>query len=246
VAEPSAGANRAPGVRPDGGFILSVIVPVYNEERTIAEILRRVEAAPYGKQILVVDDGSTDGTGRVLDELRGRPGYQVLTHERNRGKGSAIRTALPHATGEFTIIQDGDLEYDPRDYPLLVEPLRRGDSDVVYGSRYLNPSNIFPGIRSRLGVRFLNWMVRALYRHPMSDEATCYKAFRTDLLKSLPLRCRRFEFCPEVTAKVIKRGHRIVEVPIRYAFRTGREGKKIRWWDFAEAVACLLRNRLGR
>ena len=223
---------------------LSVLIPVYNEERTLRQLLRQVLDSPYRKQIIVVDDGSSDGTAAILAEMAARPGMLVLRHERNRGKGAAIRTAIPHATAEVCIIQDGDLEYDPRDYPLLVEIIRKGYSDVVYGSRYMSGRNPLPLTRFKLGVLALNWLVRLLYFHPMTDEATCYKAFRTSLLQDMDLRCSRFEFCPEVTAKSIRRGLRIVEVPIRYSYRTVAEGKKINWRDFVEAVYTLLKWRL--
>jgi len=221
-----------------------VLVPVYDEERTIRELLSRVEAAPYAKEIIVVDDGSTDGTGEILSEYDGRSGYTVLRHDRNRGKGAAIRTAIAHAKGLVSIVQDADLEYDPNDYPLLVEIIRKGYSDVVYGSRYISKKNDLPTTKFKLGVLSLNLMVRLLYRHPMTDEATCYKAFRTSLLKDIGLTCERFEFCPEVTARVIRRGHRIIEVPISYRYRTAAEGKKIGMRDFLEAVWCLLKCRV--
>ena len=228
-------------------FTLSVLMPVYNEAPTIPEILRRVRAAPYQKQIIVVDDGSTDGTSRILQrECRDHRDTLLLRHPTNRGKGTALRAAIPHATGQVTIIQDGDLEYDPNDYPLLVEVIRSGQSDVVYGSRYLSGTNTLPWTQFRLGVLTLNWMVRVLYGQPMTDEATCYKAFRTKLLQELHLVCRRFEFCPEVTAKCIRRGHRIIEVPIRYHYRTVEQGKKIAWRDGFEAVMTLLRWRFIR
>jgi len=224
-------------------FLLSVLIPAFNEERTIRELLSRVEAAPYEKQIIVVDDGSTDKTSEIISEYEDLPGYLVLRHDRNRGKGAAIRTAISHADGHVCIVQDADLEYDPDDYPLLVEIIRRGYSDVVYGSRYVSGKNDLPFTKFKVGVLFLNFLVRLLYRHPMTDEATCYKAFRTSLLKDIPLTCERFEFCPEVTARVIRRGHRIIEVPITFHYRTVAEGKKINWKDFLEAVWCLLECR---
>ena len=225
-------------------FLLSVLVPAYNEKRTIRELLSRVEAAPYAKQIIVVDDGSTDGTGEILAQYDGRPGFTILRHGRNRGKGAAIRTAIAHARGQVCIVQDADLEYDPNDYPLLVEIIRKGYSDVVYGSRYISGKNELPLTKFKIGVLSLNLMVALLYLHPMTDEATCYKAFRTSLLKDIGLTCERFEFCPEVTSRVIRRGCRIIEVPITYHYRTAAEGKKIGWRDFLEAVWCLLKCRV--
>ena len=224
---------------------LSVLMPVYNEGRTIREIIRRVQEAPYEKEIIIVDDGSTDGTREILqNEYQDRDNIVVLYHQKNRGKGAALRTAIPHATGQVTIVQDGDLEYDPNDFPLLVEIIRAGYSDVVYGSRYLSEKNPLPLTKFKLGVWLLNWMVRLMYGQRLTDEATCYKALRTELLQDLHLVCERFEFCPEVTAKCIRRGHQIVEVPIRYNHRSVSEGKKIGWRDGIEAIVTLLRWRI--
>lgn len=225
---------------------LSVLVPVYNEAATVDELLRRVLAAPYRKQVIVVDDGSTDATRARLEAWRGVAGVEVIFHERNRGKGAAIRTALARAIAPLTIVQDADLEYDPNDFPKLIEPLQRGDALVVYGTRYHGDYHQTPWTRFRLGVHALNGMVRLLYGARITDEATCYKALRTDLLKSLNLRCERFEFCPEVTAGVLKRGVRILEVPIRFRHRTIAEGKKIGWRDWIEAMWTLLRLRFTR
>lgn len=237
--------------RPTGGSVqreatlLTVIVPVYNEARTIDELLRRVLAAPYAKQVVVVNDGSTDGTAGALETWRGHPQVELLQHAGNRGKGAAIRTALEHARGQFTIIQDGDLEYDPEDYPRLIEPLLAGESQVVYGSRYLGGGG---GTRPcwslfRCGVWLLNRCVRLLYGARLSDEATCYKAFPTALLRAMDLKCERFEFCPEVTAKACRLGLRIHEVAIRYEARTIEGGKKIRFRDGLAALAALWRWR---
>lgn len=221
--------------------IISVIVPVYNEEATLNELLERLRRAPFRKEIIVVDDGSRDKT---LDILAEQPDIIAIRHERNQGKGAAIRTGIAHATGDIIIIQDADLEYDPNEIPRVVEPIVRGAAQVVYGNRFhrgLPPSMPFPNKVANL---LLAWMVRLLYRYPLHDEATCYKAFRTDLLKSIPLRCQRFEFCPEVTAKVLKRGIAIHEVPLEaYQPRTKRAGKKIRWTDGLEALWTLLKYR---
>ncbi|MEE8169342.1 MAG: glycosyltransferase family 2 protein [Phycisphaerae bacterium] len=222
---------------------ISVLVPVYDEAGTVDELLRRVSAAPYRKQVIVVDDGSSDGTREILKQWNGRAGVEVHAHDRNRGKGAALRTALAHATAPYTIVQDADLEYDPADYPKLIEPLRRGQARVVYGTRYSGADNVLPWTKFRLGVHLLNAMVRVLYGARITDEATCYKAFETELLQSLNLRCERFEFCPEATAKVLKRGLRIVEVPIRFRYRTAAEGKKIGWRDGFEAIWTLLKYR---
>ena len=222
---------------------LSVLMPVYNESATIDEILRRVIAAPYRKQVIVVDDGSRDGTRDKLRAWDGRDGVEVHLHERNRGKGAAVRTALAFARAPYTIVQDADLEYDPSEYPRLIEPLRRGGWRVVYGSRYTNIANVLPWTKFRVGVHLLNGMVRLLYGARITDEATCYKAFDTALLQSLGLRCERFEFCPEVTAKVLKRRVAILEVPISFQYRTVQEGKKIGWKDGLEAAWTLLKFR---
>jgi len=232
------------GSNKHGGQVeLSVLIPVYNEEATVAALVLRVLAAPYRKQIVVVDDGSTDDTPRVLRRFAGIDNLEVHTHARNRGKGAAVRTALARARGRFTIIQDADLEYDPQDYPLLIEVLRRGEARVVYGSRYLDGRNELPVTRFWFGVKLLNFMVTLLYGARVTDEATCYKAFDTELLRTLDLRCTGFEFCPEVTAKLLKRRERIMEVPIRYAYRTVAAGKKIGWSDGVQAFWTLLKYR---
>lgn len=222
----------------EGRTLLTVIVPVYNEIRTVDELLRKVLSAPYRKQIIIVDDGSTDGTTEGLEKWRGNPYVEIVFHTRNRGKGTAIRTGLLHAYGCYTIIQDADLEYDPQDYPRLIEPLQSGVADAVYGSRYQSGVGFRWTSWSlfRLGVAILNVCVRFLYGIRLSDEATCYKAFPTSVLKAMGLECERFEFCPEVTAKAARLGLRIVEVPITYYGRTAEEGKKIRLRDGLAAI----------
>lgn len=226
---------------------LSVILPVYNERATLATLLERVRAAPVEKEVLIVDDASTDGTREILQiEVEGQyPDVRVFYHKSNQGKGAAIRTAIPHATGEFCIIQDGDLEYNPEDYAPILEAFRAYGADIVYGSRFWHG---WPPMKfaNRVINILLAWMVRVLFRTPMTDEATCYKAFRTEVLRSIPLTCRRFEFCPEVTAKAIRRGYRIIEVPIRYVPRTKAAGKKIRWTDGVVAIWTLLKYRFAR
>jgi glycosyltransferase involved in cell wall biosynthesis len=226
--------------------LLTVIVPVFNEERTIDLVLRRLRDGPYpDKEVIVVDDGSTDATPQILQAWAGQPGFLILRHHHNQGKGAAIRTGLAQARGEIAIIQDADLEYDPADFPRLIEPIRRGESDVVYGSRYLRPGAALPTTRFRLAVSCLNFLVRLLYGQRLTDEATCYKAFRTSLLRRLNLQATGFEFCPEVTAKVCRLGYAIIEVPISYRPRTTAEGKKIGWRDGFRAVWTLLRYRLS-
>ncbi len=222
---------------------LSVIIPVYNEMRTIRELLSRVTAVDVEKEIILVDDFSTDGTREYLESIKNQPGLKVVFHPRNMGKGRAIRSAIPHITGDVAVIQDADLEYDPRDYPKLIAPILDGRASVVYGSRYSNPENDLPLTRFKVAVLLLTAMANVLFGARITDEATCYKAFKSEVLKGIPLKCERFEFCPEVTAKVRKRGYRIVEVPISFKYRTAKEGKKIGWRDGLEAVLTLIRYR---
>jgi dolichol-phosphate mannosyltransferase len=240
------GWRAEPALRPASEtLVLTVIVPVYNEVGTIDELLRRVLAAPYNKQVIVVDDGSTDGTVELLEKWEGHPQVELLQHSKNRGKGAAIRTGLEHAEGRFTIIQDGDLEYDPEDFPRLIGPLLSGEAQVVYGSRYLRreggPCQHWRLLR--FGVSCLNVCVRLLYGARLTDEATCYKAFPTALLRAMELECERFEFCPEVTAKACRLGLTIREVPISYDARGVQAGKKIRFRDGLAAMAALWRWR---
>ena len=232
---------------PASTTVLSVLLPVYNEKNTLLLLLERVRAVPIAKEILLVEDGSTDGTRELIrSQIEGvLPDVRVFYHERNQGKGAAIRTAIPCATGDFCIVQDGDLEYDPQDYLTILDAFATQDADIVYGSRFLRG---WPAMRpaNRIVNKLLAWIVRAFFRTPMTDEATCYKAFRTEVLQSLPLQCRRFEFCPEVTAKAIRRGYRIVEVPIRYEARGFADGKKIRWTDGVAAFWTLFKFRFVR
>jgi len=219
---------------------VSVIIPVYNERDTIAETIARVRASSVDKEIIVVDDASGDGTPGVVQSLLG-PDLRLIRQPRNQGKGAAIRRALEEASGEIVLIQDADLEYDPADYPKLIAPIEAGEAEVVYGTR----APEFRGMR--FPHRAFNWLAarlaNLLYRAGISDEATCYKVFRSAILKAIPLRCRRFEFCPEVTAKVRKRGLRIHEVPISYQARSVGAGKKIRWTDGVAALWTLLKYR---
>jgi glycosyltransferase involved in cell wall biosynthesis len=236
-------AGARAGSECEASVKLSVIIPVYNETRTIRELLERVKAVEIEKEIILVDDFSTDGTREYLRSIENQPGLKVVFHPRNMGKGRAIRTAIPHVTGDVVVIQDADLEYDPRDYHKLVAPIVEGRVSVVYGSRYSNPENDLPLTRFKVAVLLLTVMANVLYGARITDEATCYKAFKSDVLKGIPLKCRRFEFCPEVTAKVRKRGYRIEEVPISFKYRTAKEGKKIGWRDGLEAVLTLLKYR---
>lgn len=225
---------------------LSIIIPAYNEEATIAEILTRVLESPLSPEVVVVDDGSTDGTLAALRPFEGDSRVRVVAHERNRGKGAAIRTGIAHVTGEVVLIQDADLEYDPEDYPAIMREFDDPGVSVVYGSRRLMKSNRMSSLSFFLGGVSLTWITNLLYSTRITDEPTCYKAFRAGLLKSLPLECEGFEFCPEVTALIAKRGVHIREVPIHYSPRARSEGKKINAWHWFEAVATLLKLRFRR
>ena len=220
-----------------------MIVPVYNEVAHIDELLRAIHASPVRKEIIIVDDGSTDGTREKLRAMPLTNDVTVVFHEKNCGKGAAIRTALAYARGEYVLIQDSDLEYDPQDYPLLLRPLEENRTNVVYGVRPDRPER---GLRFFLGAKLLTHLTNLLYGAGIHDEATCYKVFRRSLLAQLQLRCRRFEFCPEVTAKLCRMGEKIAEAPISYAPRSSGEGKKIRHADGWLAIWTLLRHRFSR
>lgn len=226
-------------------ILLSVIMPVFNERSTIAAIVRRVETSPVRKELIIVDDGSTDGTREIIQGIESAtmPIVKVF-HPANRGKGAAIRSGLEKARGDVIIIQDADLEYDPNDYVKILEPIMSGRAKVVYGTRYWDPDNV-PRLylANYIATRLLTFMVNVLYGARITDESTCYKAFHRDVLKSITLKCERFEFCPEVTAKVARAGFKIVEVPIHYKGRTKEEGKKIGWRDGVEAIWTLLKYR---
>jgi SAM-dependent methyltransferase len=221
---------------------LSVVVPVYNEFHTIEEILRRLHALPLDKEIIVVDDGSTDGTGLVLRELEW-PAVKVLTHAKNRGKGAALATGFAHTSGDVVIIQDADLEYHPDEIPKLIAPIVEGKADVVYGSRFLGARRVFM-FSHWLGNQFLTLMANILYNTALTDMETCYKAFRGEVARSLRLKARGFGCEPEITAKVFKRHLRVYELPVSYDGRTYAEGKKITWKDGLKAIYWLLRCRL--
>lgn len=221
---------------------VSVIVPVYNEIGHIDELLQAIHASPVKKEIIIVDDGSTDGTREKLRAMPLTNDVTVVFHEKNCGKGAAIRSALRYARGEYVLIQDSDLEYDPRDYPALLEPLQENRANVVYGVRPDRPER---GLRFFLGAKLLTHLANLLYRAGIHDEATCYKVFRRSVISQVDLQCQRFEFCPEVTAKLCRMGERIAEVPISYTPRSSSEGKKIRYSDGWLAIWTLLRYRFG-
>ncbi|HBL17912.1 MAG: glycosyl transferase [Elusimicrobia bacterium GWA2_69_24] len=223
---------------------LSVIVPAFNEERTIAAMLRVLlqVRSPIPLEVLVVDDGSTDGTCRVVEGISD-PRLRLIRQPANRGKGAAIRAGIAVATGDWILIQDADLEYDPHDIPALLGPALKGGADAVFGSRILRPNNPASYLRFYWGGRLLTLWTNLLFGAAITDEPTCYKLLRSDLLRSLDLRCEGFEFCPEVTGKLLRRGVPIAEVPISYRPRSIEEGKKIRWIDGIEALWVLLRVR---
>lgn len=221
---------------------LCVIIPVYNERATIEETLDRVRKAAVEKEIVVIDDCSTDGTREFLE---GVPDIKLVVQGRNMGKGMAIRSGLEHVTGDIVIIQDADLEYDPADYPAMIAPILQGEADVVYGSRFLKarPRMRLPNFVAN---KILAATTSLLFHTHLTDEATCYKAFRTSIIRGIPLTCKRFEFCPEVTAKVLRMGVRIKEVPIAYQARQSAQGKKIGWWDGVVALWTLVKFRIVR
>lgn len=222
---------------------VTILVPALNEQDTIAELVQRLLALSLRKQIVVIDDGSTDRTAEVLRTLRG---IEVLTNAAPGGKGAAIRQGLARATGKVVVIQDADLEYSPEELPALVEPILRGEATVVYGSRFFHGLHKDMMMPNKIVNVLLVWAVRLLFGTKLTDEATCYKAFRRDVLLRMNLVCRRFEFCPEVTAKSVRLGHKIVEVPITYVPRGHAAGKKIRWTDAPIAFWTLLRHRFSR
>jgi len=225
---------------------LSILIPVYNEEATLEEILRRVLALPIDKELILVDDCSTDGTREILNQYTEHPDIRVVFHDRNSGKGRAVRTALDHATGEIVVVQDADLEYDPADLLPMIAPIENGEADVVFGSRRLKKDNPRSLMTFFIGGMTLNWITCRMYGIRITDCATCYKMMKTDLLRSLNLRCERFEFCPEVIAKLSRRKITIIELPISYAPRTIEEGKKIRWRDGIEALWTLVKFRFSK
>lgn len=225
---------------------LSVIIPVFNEASTVERVLKMVMSALINMEIIVVDDGSTDDSYTILKQAEKRSDQflRVFSHKRNQGKGAAIRTAIPYARGKYTIIQDADLELNPMDYVPIVGKLRSTGVDVVFGSRFLNSRPDMP-VLSVMANRLLTLLVRLLYGVKLTDEVTCYKAFKTPFLKSLKLRCQRFDFDPEVTSLTLLNNLRIVEVPIRYSPRTRSEGEKITWVDGLIAAWTLLKIRLS-
>ena len=237
--------SRVKGVLEDP--LLSVVMPVYNERQTVEEIIRRVLAVPLRLELIVVDDASTDGTRDILAALQAERGFTLILAERNRGKGAALRRGFEAVTGDVVVIQDADLEYSPEEYPQLMELICQGRADVVYGSRFAAKAHPEGMRRSNfVANRVLTTTANLLYGVHITDEATCFKVFRTELLRALELECTGFEFCPEVTAKLGLRKVPIAEVPIQYRARTNAEGKKVRWTDGFEAMWVLVKHRLRR
>ncbi|HUG52054.1 MAG TPA: glycosyltransferase family 2 protein [Vicinamibacteria bacterium] len=222
--------------------LLSVVMPIYNEKGTVEEIIERVLAVPLRIELIAVDDASTDGSRDVVASLAARRGFKHLLHERNRGKGAAVRRGIAEAAGDVIVVQDADLEYSPEEYPELLDLIVKGKADAVFRSRFIGRHRCFL-FTHYLANLFLNLVTNVLYNTTMTDMETCFKAVRADLLKTIPLRSERFGIEPEITAKLFKRGARVYEVPITYEGRDYSEGKKITWRDGFPALWTLVKYR---
>ncbi len=227
--------------------LLTILMPVYNEAKTIHEIIKRVEAAQIGdvrKELIIVDDGSKDGTREVLRELSQNSPHRFYFHGQNMGKGAALRTALHYANGDIILVQDADLEYDPAEYAELIKPVLEGRADVVYGSR-LTGGKVARAFNfwHYIGNKLLTFITNLLYNAILSDMETCYKVFRADVIKNIQIKSNRFDFEPEITAKVLKRRYKLYEMPISYYGRDFSEGKKITWRDGFAAIWALVKYR---
>lgn len=225
--------------------VLSVIIPVFNEVKTIEQVVRSVMELDVTKQIIIVDDGSTDGTRNVLAQFENQPGIELFLHSTNQGKGAALQNGIRLSIGDIVIVQDADLEYNPREILNVIEPIREGHANVVYGSRYLGDEVHDQSLIHRIGNATLTGLSNLMTRQKLTDMETCYKAFRRELLQSITIEQRRFGFEPEITAKIARRGIRIAEVPITYQSRSWNEGKKIGIMDLFSTLWCIIRYRFG-
>ena len=226
-------------------MLLSIIIPAFNEAAFLPEVIRRVVETPYDKEIIIVDDGSTDGTREYLKGLVSE-GIKVIVHEKNMGKGAAMRTGIAVASGDVVIVQDADLEYDPKDYPVLLEPIMQGKADVVYGSRFLGGPHRVLFFWHSVGNSLITLISNMFTDLNLTDMETGYKAFRKKVFEAITIESNRFGFEPEITAKVAKKGFRIYEVPISYSGRSYQEGKKITWKDGVKAIFTVLKYNLFR
>lgn len=228
-------------------MILSIIIPVYNEINTVRQILKKIERValhPIKKEIIIVDDGSTDGTREFLYTINNNQQatmYRILYHQKNSGKGKAVKTGLQKVSGDYVIIQDADLEYEPNDYKILLNYALTHNTPVVYGSRFLNKNNKRGKLAFFLGGQLITTVANLLYNTKITDEPTCYKLFKKELILNIPLNAQKFDFCAEITAKIAKKGIKIPEVPIHYYPRTVKQGKKITWKDGISALYTLLK-----